>query len=222
VDAVEFSSGVGTHFLTDTDAVMDAFYTFCHQAGPDLCAMYDVSPLAIRKRLDAIFEDIKIHPVIVPASPSLNSRPEIVNYSRLRRLVASALYRPLLVFPMLADIIAALEQDDGRPFVELTSPGGEELALCDAGQIDPGDPEPESPEVEGSADGGIAVLCTDAAPILGGVEAFGKYLTVLEGISHAAGGTMAEMALACADWGVKAKWRFDGKQAGLLTLLLLN
>jgi hypothetical protein len=210
VDAVEFASGVGTHFIADTDAVMDSFYKFCHQAGPDLCSFYDISPDAIKSRLDALLEDIKIHPVIVSVS-SLNAKPEIITYSRVRRLIAASLYQPLLVFPQLAKSLIGLERGDGRAFVELTTHGGEEVALCDAGQLDPQDPTPELPEVEGSVDGGTAVLCSDGESLTGGVEGFGRYLSVLEGISKSAGATMAAMALACAGWRVRAKWRFDGQ-----------
>ncbi|PBP16265.1 alpha beta hydrolase fold family [Diplocarpon rosae] len=154
VDAKDYVSGTATHFLTDTDQVMNSFNVFCHQAGPDLCVFYASSPEAIEARLDALLMRIKTHPVIVPASPSSNLRPEIVSYSRLRRSISSSLYRPLVVFPNLASTLLALESGDGRPFIELTWQGSEELPLCDArldNQVptDPESPTPEVPEAEG-------------------------------------------------------------------------
>lgn len=209
MDAVEFAAGTSTHFVSDTDKVMDAFYAFCHKSGPELCAYHDASPAAIEKRLDALLGDIKIHPVIV-AAPSANARPEIVTYSRVQKLLSASLYQPLVVFPLLAESLAGLEKGDGRPFLKLTSQGELDVPLCDAGQLNPQDPTPEIPELEGSADGGLAVLCSDSEPLRGGVEGFAAYLTLLEGISKAAGASMAGMALGCDGWGVRAKWRFNG------------
>jgi hypothetical protein len=149
--------------------------------------------------------------VIVPASSSSNGRPEIVTYSKVRKFITASLYRPLVVFPGLAEALAALESGDGRPFLELSSQGQEELSLCDSNHgPEPGEPSPEIPEVEGSADASRAILCSDQASFKGGVEAFGEYLQICESVSRSAGATMASTRLGCAEWGVKAKWRFSG------------
>ncbi|CZR68039.1 uncharacterized protein PAC_17938 [Phialocephala subalpina] len=218
VDAIEFSAGAGTHFLVDTDAVMDAFYTYCHKAGPLLCAFYSESPQTIETRLDNLLADIKVHPVIVPASPSSNPRPEIISYSKVRRTIVSSFYRPFVVFPSLAEVLAALEKGDGRPFVDLTSPGGEEFPLCQK-QYDPkdGDPEgptPERPEAEGNSEATRAIMCTDARPAEGGVEEFSRYVDTLVRLSKSAGASMSSMWMVCAEWGIKAKWEFRGPYEG--------
>ncbi|KAE8441236.1 hypothetical protein EG329_005600 [Mollisiaceae sp. DMI_Dod_QoI] len=218
VDAREFSEGAGTHFLVDTDAVMGAFYTYCHRAGSSLCAFYASSPETIEARLGDLLADIKIHPVIVPASPSLSSRPEIVSYSKVRRMIMSSLYRPLVVFPSLAEALAALEKGDGRPFLDLASQGGEELPLCqkqyDPNHSDPEAPTPDLPEAEGNWDATNAIMCTDARPAEGGVEEFSKYVDTLIGISKAAGATMSSMWMGCMEWGIRAKWQFHGPFEG--------
>ncbi|KUJ13110.1 alpha/beta-hydrolase [Mollisia scopiformis] len=218
VDAKEFSSGAGTHFLDDTDAVMNAFYRHCHRAGPLLCAFYANNPEAIEERLKNILADLKIHPVIVPSSPSSNPRPEIVSYSKVRRMISAALYRPLVVFPSLAEALTALENGDGRPFVDLTSQGGEELPLCekqyDSKDGDPESPTPEVPEAEGNRDATKAIMCTDARPAEGGVEGFRNYVDTLAGMSKAAGTTMSNMWMGCVEWGIKAKWQFRGPYEG--------
>lgn len=206
VDTVEFASGIGRGFVAHTDAVMDGFYFHCHRAGPYFCAMHDSSPEKIRNRLDALLADLRIHPIIVPASSS-STQPEIITFSKLRKLIVSCLYRPVLTFSLFDKVLAALEKGDGQPFVSFTATE-QELQLCDAENQEP---ESGLPEVQESADGGTAVQCTDAAPLEGGVEAFAKYVTVLEGISKVAGAAMAAMALICAKWPVEAKWRFAGR-----------
>ncbi|KAI6715765.1 hypothetical protein JHW43_001712, partial [Diplocarpon mali] len=216
VDARDYVSGAATHFLTDTDLVMNSFYVFCHQAGPDRCAFYASSAEAVEARLDALLARIKMYPVIVPASRSSNPRPEIVSYSRLRRLISSSLYRPLVVFPGLASTLRALESGDGRPFIELaSSQGSEELPPCDARlekpvPTDPENPTPEVPEAEGSADASKAILCGDWDGMEGGVEAFEQYVDRLVGMSKAAGATMTSLVMGCVGWKVTAKWRYSG------------
>jgi TAP-like protein len=211
VDAEQYSSGEGTHYLTDTDAVMASFYTYCHRAGPKLCAFHNSSPSAIETRLTTLLAKLKTYPVIVPASSSSNGRPEIITYSKVRKVISSSLYRPLVMFPGLAEALAALESGDGRPFLELSSQGQEELPLCDSNNTpETGEPSSEIPEVEGSADASRAILCSDQAPFEGGVEAFGHYLEGCENASRSAGATMASMRLGCVEWAIKAKWRFSG------------
>ena len=214
VDARDYVSGAPTHFLQDTDRVMDSFYRFCHIAGPERCAFYASTPESIKARLDALLSNIRIRPVIVPASASLNPRPEIVSYSKVRRLITSALYRPLVMFPSLAEAFAALEAGDGRPFVEITSQGGEELPLCESRLENPSDPDiptPEVPEAEASADASKAIMCSDGEPIPGDVERFSSYAGRLVDLSRSAGSSMASLVMGCVGWKVRAKWQFTGK-----------
>jgi hypothetical protein len=209
VDAEQYSSGEGTHFLTGTDAVMDSFYTYCYKSGPKQCAFFSSSPSLIATRLSAFLETIRISPVIVPSSSS-NSKPELITYSKVRKLISSALYRPLVVFPSLAEALSALEASDGKPFIQLSPAQQYELPLCDSSTGQPADPSPEIPEMESSADASLAILGSDQAPFLGGVSAFSKYLEECESASKSAGATMASMRLGCVDWGIRAKWRYAG------------
>ncbi len=211
VDVTDFALGRGTHFLHDAEAVIFSFYTFCHKAGPLRCAFYASTPTEIETRLETLLEHLKTHPIIVPSSSS-NPRPEIISYSSVRRTIASALYRPLVIFPLLATALSALESGDGRPFVELTSQSSEELPLCEKSDRGDGpDPNPEVPDVEGSSDANKAILCSDAPDLDMSVGAFEGYVKELQNISKSTGATMASMRLGCVGWNVKAKWRFGGK-----------
>lgn len=224
VDARDYVSGAPTHFLQDTDKVMDSFYRFCHLAGPERCTFHASTPEAIEARLDGLLSNIRKRPVIVPASVSLNPRPEIVSYSKVKRLITSALYRPLVMFPSLAEAFAALEDGDGRPFLDLTSQGGEELPLCESRLENPADPDiptPEVPEAEASADASKAIMCSDGEPIPGDVEIFERYAVKLMTVSKSAGSSMTSLVMGCVGWKVRAKWQFTGMldlQAVLLYL----
>ncbi|KAH8587687.1 TAP-like protein-domain-containing protein [Bisporella sp. PMI_857] len=210
VDAVEFTAGNGTHFVQDTDKVMDAFYRFCHQAGPENCTFYASSPGEIEARLERLLKTIRKHPIIVPAPQFSNKRPEVVSFSSVRRMIASALYRPLVMFPSLADALAALEEGNGRPFIDFSGQGAGDPILC---ENEPG-PTPELPEVEDSPDATNAILCSDGGLMTDTADEFGSYVDKLVALSKSAGATMAHMRLACMGWTVEAKWRFAGPFEG--------
>ncbi|KAL2075023.1 hypothetical protein VTL71DRAFT_8803 [Oculimacula yallundae] len=217
VDARDYVSGIGTHFLQDTDKVMDSFYTFCHLAGPETCHFYSSSPEAIQTRVSTLLENIKKHPIIVPASSS-HPRPEIISYSKLQRLITSALYRPLIMFPPLASVLSSLETGEGFPFLNLTSQGLDEQPLCEnnsqGNPTDPKIPTPEVPEAEASADASKAIMCSDGAPVPDNVEDFEVYVEKLMGLSRSAGAVMVSLVMGCVGWKGRAKWQFTGPFEG--------
>ena len=173
VDAVEFSSGAGTHFLEDTDKVWGAFFTFCHLAGAKRCALYGDSPSEIEERVDKLFAQLRVHPVIVPGSAP-GERPEIVSYSTVKRVISAALYRPVLQYPVLAAALSEIEIGNGLPILTLSGKDDEESLLCGGGESD----EPS----EGTEDATNAIFCSDNGGWAenGTVEDFGVFLKTAE------------------------------------------
>lgn len=223
VDAEEYSSGNGTHYLMDTDKVMSGFYNLCFKSGPKRCPFYSKSPSEIEIRLNKLLEFVRKYPVIVPGATT-GDRPDLVTYSTVRRVIASSLYRPISMFPLLASALLALESGDGSSFQLLSGQNTEGSLLCStslSSPKNPSDPEPEPPgnvppedeDSEGNADASIAILCSDNGNWAGNVslEVFGEYVQDLEGRSKSAGATMGNIALGCVGWNIKAKWRFTGK-----------
>lgn len=170
VDGVEFSTGIGTHYLEDTDKVWSAFFTFCHSAGSKKCAMHDSSPAVIKQRVDELLATLKVHPVIVPGSAP-GERPEMVTYSTVRKVISASLYRPILTYPSVAAALAELELGNGLPILALSGEDVEESQLCGKGVEE---------DLEGTGDASIAIMCSDN----GGwsenatVEDFGRFLDV--------------------------------------------
>ncbi|KAH8663412.1 TAP-like protein-domain-containing protein [Tricladium varicosporioides] len=222
VDAVEYSGGRSVHFITDSEAVMDAFFYYCHLAGPSVCSFWADSPGNISARLDTLLENVKINPVIVSGTAT----PGIVSFSTVRRVISSSLYRPLVMFPLLADALAALEEGNGKPFLALVPQLPDNPFSCSPlSPLQPTSPVPSShpshgspisnppeeyPLLEGSADATKAILCTDMLPVPLNVTDFSLYVQDLQKMSRSVGATMAEMRLDCVGWGVRGKWRFDG------------
>src|SRR5215469_16493362 len=95
VDYIEWTLRSHLNFPHDTDKVMGGFYNFDHKAGSSNCGFYSSTPSAIRERLDSMFQNIRVHPAIVPAAKSTTELPKMVTYSSLNRLISATLYRPI-------------------------------------------------------------------------------------------------------------------------------
>ncbi|KAG9239741.1 TAP-like protein-domain-containing protein, partial [Amylocarpus encephaloides] len=212
VDVVQFTDSRGTGFIHDAESVMEAFYTFCHQAGPSRCAFHSTSPSKIKSKLTTLLSAVKRSPVIVASdNPNANSRPQIITYSSIRRLISSSLYRPLVMFPALATVLAALEKGNGAPYLALNPPLSQDPFQCSdsrdgRGGYDAG----EDIDIEGNADATLAIMCSDNGGVSESVEDYAEYVDEVLGISPSAGAVMAEMRLGCVGWDAKAKWRFTG------------
>ena len=56
------------NFFEDTDSIMEAFFHFCHKAGPARCAFHcPSSPAAIKDRFFALLAQLRERPVLIPA-----------------------------------------------------------------------------------------------------------------------------------------------------------
>lgn len=209
VDYREWHEKTHLNFLHDTDKVMQAFFDLCHRAGPDVCAFYAPSPDAIKTRLEVLFTSLRVHPVVVPADKELGPEiPDIVTYSRVRKVLSSTLYQPQRSFPRFAKTLLALENGDGRPFYEQTSGKEQFAAVCQAETIPP--TTPLTGFDEGTEDAFGAVMCSDSVPLPDTVDGFVQIVKDYEQMSYAAGATNANFPIACVNRQVRPKWRFSG------------
>jgi hypothetical protein len=206
---VEWTTCAHRNALHDTDQVMNAFHYFCHKAGPANCDFYAPTPLTIENRLDKLLDKLRIHPVIVPAAKNSVDLPELITYSSLKRFISAALYRPILLFPPLATVLAALEMGDGAPFLDLVRAQGMREPFsceCDGSGIPPKAPL----ELESYDDAFRAIMCTDGGGMNETVEEFKEYADHIMKQSKAAGAVNVLFRIACAGWTTKAKWAFTG------------
>ncbi|KAK1829949.1 hypothetical protein QBC39DRAFT_412302 [Podospora conica] len=222
VDYNEWYHNAHINFLRDADKVMDSFYFHCHRAGPLRCAFHAATPDLIRARLDALLETLRTTPVLVPPRPSesddLPSLPELITYSKAKRMIATALYQPILRFPSIAVVLAGLERGDGTPYQSYTALDGgpSPLPLCPASP-----PFPDDADADGGGDtpdAFPAVLCTDAPPWNETLASFAAYAAAVQAMSRASGAVNVASRLSCAGrGGVRAKWRFAGPFSGVRT-----
>ncbi|RYP41271.1 hypothetical protein DL767_001125 [Monosporascus sp. MG133] len=211
VDYREWHWDTHINFLRDTDRVMDAFYEYCHLAGPEDCAFYAESPGAIEQRLSSLLEEIRKYPVIVPASESGPGMPQLVTWSNVKRLISSALYQPIHMFKRFARVLKALEEGDGVPFYELAGTDQSTPPICSIEAVPPNVPKMEP----ANDDAFPAIMCADRPRALSeSVEEFEEFTKRLTEISSAAGDVNALFRLACVGRTVRPKWRYGGPFEG--------
>ncbi|KAK4176535.1 Alpha/Beta hydrolase protein [Triangularia setosa] len=220
VDYVEWYQGGYINFLHDTDAVMEAFFTHCHLAGPVKCPFFSPTPSQIKSRLFSLLDSLRQSPILViipPASNNLtslttvNPPPEIITYSRIRKMLSTALYQPHLRFPPIATVLSALESSNGHPYLSYTNNNNSSLpwwtSLCLSETTPPS--TPLSTPQEGTPDAFPAVMCSDATYHPLSPAEFASYTALLQNISYAAGAVQAEFRLSCIGRTIRPKWGFS-------------
>lgn len=214
VDYLEWHSGTHINFLRDTDKVMDAFYSMCHQAGATKCAFYEDTTEQIKDRLEALLNSLRIRPVIaLTTDTDGHNLPEVITYSKVRKLISAALYRPIQKFGPLADALAALEKADGLKYHDIVNPGTH--ALPDACTQNPIPPTtPLDTLVDGTGDAFPAIMCSDAEPLTETAVEFEEYSNALQEMSTAAGAVNVLFRISCAGRTTRPKWRFNGPFTG--------
>ncbi|KAB8217933.1 hypothetical protein BDV33DRAFT_232454 [Aspergillus novoparasiticus] len=137
LNAEQYYNNYWTDNVDQMDEAMETFSTFCHSAGPEKCSFWGPTPANITARMDGIIRQLQNHPVPLSdvGGPDL---PTMVTVSDLKTLFLNALYNPLALFPMMADILHQAE-------------GGNASAL--AGMYD---------QSNSITDARLAITCTDS------------------------------------------------------------
>lgn len=210
VDYEEWYRSTHVNSVRDADAILEAFYELCHKAGPEKCAFYSPSPADIKARHLAILERLRSQPVMyMPDRAAGSALPELVTYSKIRRLTATSLYRPNYYFTHLAEVLAGLEKGDGAPYYALVTRSG--LPFSDVCTVEPVPPtEPLTTEEEGSDDAFPVILCADHKPLTQDPREFEDRVREMESLSEVSGAIVIKDLVACAGHAVRPKWAFDG------------
>lgn len=114
-NAVEWhdDGAMTTTSIWDSDAVMQRFFRYCYDSGPDNCSFHRGNSWQdLESSLDDILEDIRKNPIAVVPTAA-HRLPEIVTYSDIMNRIRAALYSPLESFEDLADTLADLAHRNG-------------------------------------------------------------------------------------------------------------
>lgn len=209
VDYREWYLGEHINFIRDTDKVMKYFYETCHEAGPLNCAFYQSSPEAIEDRHWKLLDSLRVNPVLLPAGESGPEVPELVTYSKIKRLTSTTLYRPNYFFKPYAEILAALEKGDAQPYYKFVAGGRAPIdSLCLAETVPPS--VPLTSGAEGTDDAFPGVLCSDGEPFTDNVTQFEEYAKKVQELSTSAGAVNVLFRISCAGRTVRPVYRFSG------------
>ncbi|KAF7925507.1 uncharacterized protein EAE98_006732 [Botrytis deweyae] len=222
VNYSEWYNGTGIHYIEDTDKVMLAFFDLCHKAGPQKCALYASTPIAIQERLEGIYIKLRKYPLQV--FPTTNNtmelqslgitRPKVLTYSDVKNAVIYSLYQPLALFHHLAKALAALEADDGIPFLKMAIAQGHIqpsfTCSCDSPNCEEESRWPL--KAIGNGDAATYVKCGegDADVDKDSLEVMIKYEEELRRRSPLSASVMFNIRLSCAGWKSRTKWNFVG------------
>ncbi|KAJ4141486.1 hypothetical protein NW768_000699 [Fusarium equiseti] len=204
------------NFVSDTDKIFDAFDIACHKVGPLKCAFYAESPKAIEKRRSNLLSDLKKSPVLLPAW-SQESGPELpvlVSYSYLQRLIQTSIYAPIVKFPQLARVFAALEKGDGVPFYEMVLSMSNNRAF-EGDMCELGDTPATTPfETPMELDAFPAIMCSDSKPVEDSPQEISEYFDRITNKSRWAGAANANFHVSCVGRKTRPKWKFTDADFG--------
>ncbi|CAI0648426.1 unnamed protein product [Colletotrichum noveboracense] len=90
--------------MRDSDAIVDKFFYYCHLAG-ERCYFFRKGDTAddIKTRYDKVMAKLRADPVTV--IPSYTTIPVILMESDIKKTIFQALYAPMMLFPLIADLL---------------------------------------------------------------------------------------------------------------------
>jgi pimeloyl-ACP methyl ester carboxylesterase len=131
--------------LPDADKAFRSFFQTCYDAGQNgTCAFWATSPAAIEARYNTVVANLARNPI-----PVVLETPAIATVSDLKQLIAQAAYDPIILFQIVAQVLAELERRDASTLASFMSLG-RRTGECTPGP-DAYDNEPR-----------LLIACTDA------------------------------------------------------------
>lgn len=137
---------------------MFLFYESCHQAGPDVCPLYESTPEAIQARVDRLLDRLNTMPVAVTVSSNPGPLDHgIVDYFLVKTVLLIYLYNPYSgIGPRLATTLAALDSGNAVPFWTLLNDSNL-VQECASGN--------DTTRAQSNAEGIDPIMCTDGVPV---------------------------------------------------------
>ncbi|KAH7114255.1 hypothetical protein B0J11DRAFT_413600, partial [Dendryphion nanum] len=141
LDATYYFAPIWANSMSDTDAVLERFFSYCHQAGSK-CAFYRLGDQesGLRLRYETVMKALQAVKGINTMDPKTH-QPVVVTASHVRLQIFSGLYQPIRLFPRSAAILDALYRNDGNALLEhvpIPTLGQEPSAFCPKNGDGPG------------------------------------------------------------------------------------
>ena len=197
-DAEEYRAASVDTDLQFTDDVVESLFTYCHQAGPAACPIYDSSAAKIRERYFHVLDEVERNPVpVVLAEP-----PLVITRKMLIAQLFQSTYKPLMAFPILARTIHALETNNQTALAALAHQISNPTQ-CQCG------PDGDIPR-HGNNEAFLAVECGDGDEYTFDRDAFAQTYAKLSELSPLTAPMWSVLYVECAAWKIRPKWRYTG------------
>jgi pimeloyl-ACP methyl ester carboxylesterase len=201
VEYNNYMSGNWSSNLVDTEKSMDSFYFHCARAGFPACLLANETsgstPSDIKKRTNDILKSLYHNPL-----PVYTPSADVLSYSEMKSLIFGSLYSPVLVFPLVAYTLLAIEQKDSdalAPLVWALHPSA--CATVDDPRFD----------YATRADAQIAIACSDGDDqSYMDREAFQAFAQEMAAKSPSGGSLWSVIRMNCIHNTVPAVHRFTG------------
>lgn len=205
-----YATGWSTN-LYDTDTVMYSFYEYCSLAGPLRCAFHTgKTPHDVHARLERLLDSVKRSPVpAVLRNKNTQGnvlQPDLITYSDLKNIIFLALYQPLIKFPILAQLLAAVEARVPTALADYSDVFDiKPLVTCPTSS--PPGSGPAQPDNLHAREATPAILCGDGVPIPSTITSqdFLSYISELREQSTTSGDVWSQVRLSCVGWNGQAK-----------------
>jgi pimeloyl-ACP methyl ester carboxylesterase len=202
VNSDDYNSSLGNGSMHDSDKAMASFYTYCVHVGPEICPLATINSTAkdVELRVHNVVQSLYHNPIQV-SSPH---GPEILTYTNIKYALFTSIYQPMVFFPFIAQLLAAVEQGGGSILDDLVrAQRPAHIYSCAInGSVD--NQQPHYPE-----DATIAILCSDGQDQTDlDIKSFEEYFHLLAGISQTAGAIWSLLRMKCASWKIKAVHKF--------------
>lgn len=200
VEYNNYLSGNWSSNLVDTEKAMDSFYFHCARAGYPACllskASNDSTPAEIKKRSNNIIQSLYHNPL-----PVYTPSADVLSYSEVRSLIFGSLYSPILVFPILAFLLLAIEQKNSPLLAPLVQAMHPSACLTSGPQFD----------WATRGDAQIAIACSDGDDqTYMDRDAFAAFAHELATISPSGGSIWSTIRMNCIHHALPAVHRFRG------------
>lgn len=209
VSSYDYTHALGNGSLTDNEKAMESFYTFCHHAGPSECALAKENGtiVEIKERFQGILESLYHNPLPINSPHG----PEVLTWSDMKLTIFSSLYQPRLVFPIISELLAAVEAGGGAPLEELARVyHSTHVYSCPVNGSVPDRTLDDPYNIAMQA-----ILCGDSVDQSHvDKDDFAAYWQTMDSTFPTAGSTWSILKMRCAAWKLKASYNFAGPFGG--------
>jgi pimeloyl-ACP methyl ester carboxylesterase len=201
----DYKHSLGVGSLMDNEKAMEAFYSYCLLSGPQICPLAGndaTSTVKIIERAQKIVRSLYHSPLSLTSVEG----PGIITYSDIKSFIFSVLYQPLLGFELLGRLLQQIEIGHGE-YIDWLSESiryGRTLSCGINGTANPGIHAVDDVPT-------YAILCSDGVDQQSvGLDDFVEHWHGMQNTSTAAGDVWAMLGMKCANWKIRASYKFDG------------